>query len=141
MFYRPFVLGCLLLFVALSGNTEDRSIVYNNAVTMDGHPINYDALPMYSRGVLAFVSGDPRSPKHKPMLFQVTLRRSGKAVQQWSGKKEEGIYSIQLDEIWPLVQLGDELVVEPVYTAGETHKPGKRVFKLGIINLFTWNKC
>jgi hypothetical protein len=141
MLYKCFGLICLLIAAAPFGNTKDKPDVYANAVTMNGHPIHYDALPMYSRGVLAFVAGDPQSPKHKPMLFQVTLRRGGMAVQQWPDKRLKGVYSVQLDEIWPLVKLGDELVVEPVYSANEMYKPGKRVFKLGMINLFTWNKC
>lgn len=141
MLYKCFILISLLLSVAPSGNTKDKSNVYDNAVTMNGHPIHYDALPMYSQGVLAFVAGDPQSPKHKSMLFRATLRRGGSAVQQWPEKGTKGIYSVQLDEIWPSVQLGDELVIEPVYGTNEVYKPGKRVFKLGIINLFTWKKC
>ncbi|GAB2540018.1 hypothetical protein [Spirosoma aerophilum] len=141
MIYKSFILICLLLAAAPSGNTKNKPNVSDYAVTMNGHPIQYDALPMYSRGVLAFVAGDPQSTRHKPMLFRASLRRSGAAIQQWPDKGAKGIYSVQLDEIWPSVQLGDELVIEPVYGPNDVYKPGKRVFKLGIINLFTWNKC
>ncbi|ADB38377.1 hypothetical protein [Spirosoma linguale] len=132
---------CSLLAPVIQAKPDSNLAGYESAVTMNGHPIPYDALPMYSRGVLAFVEGNPRSSKHKPMLFQVMLRRAGKTVQHWPDKRLKGVYSVQLDEIWPTVQLGDELVVEPVHNAGDVYKPGKRIFKLGIINLFTWNKC
>ncbi|MCX6216658.1 hypothetical protein [Spirosoma sp.] len=132
---------CALLAPVVQAKPDRNHAGYESAVTMNGYAILYDALPMYSRGVLAFVEGNPRSSKHKPMLFQVTLRRAGTTVQQWPDKRLKGVYSVQLDEIWPAVQLGDELVVEPVYNAGDNYMPGKRIFKLGIINLFTWNKC
>lgn len=144
MFYPSFLVVCLLAAVSFSGNSEETPTVYHDAVTVNGQSIDYNTLPMYSRGVLAFVEGRPASPDRKPMLFRVTLRRAGVAVQQWpAAGRVEGVYSVQLNEIWPLAHLGDELVVEPVGNSihQETYSRGKRVFRLIMMDWLLLNNC
>ncbi|GAB3011139.1 hypothetical protein [Spirosoma pulveris] len=143
MFYPGFILVCLLAAVSFSGNKEVAPTVYSDAVTVNGHPINYNAIPLHSKGVLAFAEGNPQSPEHKPMPFRVTLRRAGTAVQQWPAKGKEGVYSVPLEEIWPVARPGDELLVEPVGTdiKQEAYSRGKRVIQLIAVNWLLVNNC
>lgn len=138
---------CLLLvtaFAIVRSNVQEEPVFYANQVTVNGHPLVGDYFSLQTRGVMALVDKDPQALQYKPVLFHVTLRRSGTTVQQWPANNKDGVYSLQLDELWSAAQLGDELLVEPVGCSVpcKTYESGKRVLKLSQINwLFQKNNC
>ncbi|MBO0948453.1 hypothetical protein [Fibrella forsythiae] len=70
--------------------------------------------------------------KRKAIPFQVSLWRNGSVVKQWPTDAAETVESIQLKEIWPSAQLGDELIVKPMGRSGAQSGDyaGKQVIKL-----------
>lgn len=114
---------------------------YGNTLTLNGHPMSITIFGMNSRGVLALVEGDPRMlPRRKPIPFRVLLRRAGTVVRQWPANNTGSVYSLELDNLWPVARFGDELVIES--GVDPTDKPAepvlRRVIRLTQINLFGW---
>ncbi|HEY0109363.1 MAG TPA: hypothetical protein VGB67_07010 [Fibrella sp.] len=126
------LLICTLFLAAGRSSAHDKPDFYANSLTLNGHLLDHNTFWLNKHGVLALVEGDPQSPKHKPVLFRVSLRRSGKVVKQWPANQTDGMYSLQLDELWLDARLGDELIVEPVDASKSqsTESPGKRVIQL-----------
>ncbi|MEZ0541317.1 hypothetical protein [Fibrella arboris] len=128
------LLGALLLLNGLGIAHENPTgpIESCNALVLNGHRVDYSTFWLNKTGVLAIVTGDPQSANHKPVAFRVSLRRAGTVVRQWPANQTETVYSLQVDEIWPNAQLGDELIVEPANCPadGSTGCRGKQVLKM-----------
>ncbi|WP_375446536.1 hypothetical protein [uncultured Fibrella sp.] len=126
------LLGILVL-LAGPGRAHDTPKHIAAALTLNGHQVyDYNTIWLTKQGVLAFVEGNPQSKEHKPLLFRVALRRAGNVVKQWPSNETEGLYSVQLEDLWSAARLGDELIVEPVNALApqSVENPGRRVIKL-----------
>ncbi len=126
------LLICTLFLLSPRSIAHDKPDVYATTLTLNGHLLDQNTLWLNRHGVVALVEGAPQSPKHKPVLFRVLLRRAGKVVKQWPESQTEGMYSVQLDELWLDARLGDELIVEPFDASNpqSVDSPGKRVIQL-----------
>lgn len=99
-------------------------------LTVNGQPLVYEYLALNSRGVLAMVKNNPASAKSEHVLLRAYLRRAGAVITD----AREG-YTIQLEQLLPVAQPGDELIVEP---ARATDGQGKRVIRLQGFNWLIW---
>ncbi|MEZ0484640.1 hypothetical protein [Fibrella aquatica] len=127
------LLLCTLLLLAGQSQAHDTPKYTAMELTLNGHHVyDYNTIWLTKQGVLAFVEGNPQSKNHKPVLFRVALRRAGKVVKQWPANETEGLYSVQLEELWPSARLGDELIVETFdpATPQPIDHPGRRVVPL-----------
>jgi len=129
------VISMLLLGLVKPANAQLQANLYWNPVTVDDCPVDSDAFSINTRGVLALVDGDLRSPKHKKVPFRVFIRRSGKIVKQWPAGSASNQYSLQLKTLMPFVRFGDELVLEPV---GPDRKWSRRIIRVAIMNWINW---
>ena len=129
------ITAILSLWLTKPANSQLQANMYWNPVTVNGQPINYQAFSIHTRGVLALVQGDLRSPQHKQVPFRVSIRRSGKIVRQWPSGDATKHYSLQLQTMMPFVCFGDELVVEP---AGPDGQWGKQIIRVAIMNWINW---
>ena len=130
------LLICTLLLLGGQSRAQYKPDVYANLLTVNGHSFDQTDLWRTSKGVLALVEGDPQVPNHKPVPFRLSLRRAGKVVKHWPAGETEGVYSVQLEDLWLDARPGDELIVEP-FDGGElpsAGSPGKRVIKLKGLN-------
>lgn len=124
------VLGTVLLSTA-----HDSPHFYSPVLTVNGYPLNHDNFALQTRGELKLIKEAPGELPHKSVPFRVVLRREGEAVGQWSARKSGGIYSFHLNELWPLAQVGDELVVESIGNSKQQPATVKQVIKLKPVNL------
>lgn len=137
------LLFCTLLLLTGRVMAQQKATLYANLLLLNGQPLDYERFWLNSRGVLAVIEGDPRSASHNPVPFRVSLRRAGKVLRQWPADSEESAYSVQLDEVWPHAQFGDELVVDPVDGASpqSVRSLEGRVLKINYVNwLAKWVK-
>lgn len=125
----------LCLMLAQSGRAQSGTAVYSIALTLNGHPLNYDTFWVSTRGVLAVVEGNPASRSHKSLPFRVYLRRAGATIRQGASNQTRDVYSVQLDELLPTARFGDELIIESAQPASQ--QPVRRVIKLREFNWIT----
>ena len=102
-----------------------------NTITLNGHAFDHLVLPINSRGVLAVVTGDPRSSARRPVAFRVYLRRAGTIIKMGASDTKQVVYTAQLDELLTIARGDDELIIEPVSAQG------KRI--INILNVLTVN--
>ena len=110
---------------------------YVNPLTLNGESLNYGTFSLNSRGVMTVIEGDLVSEKPKPMPFRVHLQRAGVIVRKGASDETREVYSVQLGELLPFAQFGDELVITPVRP---TDQWAKRVIRLQSFNWLTLNK-
>ena len=122
----------LLAVAQMPGRAGDKPTVRATTLTINGLAVDNNTVWLTSKGVLALVEGGAQSLTRKPVQFQVSLRRAGRVVNQWPAAKTEGIYSVQLEDLWRDARIGDELIVEPVDADKNqsAEQSGKRVIKL-----------
>jgi hypothetical protein len=123
--------GSWLFMGEKSPANDTRPTSAANTLTLNGHAFDHLVLPINSRGVLAVVTGDPRSNAHKPVAFRVYLRRAGTIVEMGASNDKQAVYSAQLAELLAIARGDDELIIEPVSA------PGKRI--INILNILTIN--
>ncbi|RYF63601.1 MAG: hypothetical protein EOO39_28230 [Cytophagaceae bacterium] len=127
------LLLCMLFLLTGQSRAHDTPKYIAAELTLNGHHVyDYNTIWLTKQGVLAFVEGNPQSKDHKPVLFRVALRRAGNVVKQWPSNEKEGLYSVQLEDLWSAAQLGDELIVEPFDPVKQQpiDHSGKRVIQL-----------
>ncbi|AQG81056.1 hypothetical protein AWR27_18055 [Spirosoma montaniterrae] len=123
----------LLWVVAQTSSAQLKSAMNGNLLTLNGHPIHVNMLPLNSRGVLAWMEGDPASKPHKPLPFRVYLRRAGAVIRYGASDDTRAVYSAQLHDILPVARLGDELVLELAGT-----QAGQQVIHVLKLHSFNW---
>ena len=128
---------CALAFVKVSAHAQPKRTFVFNPITLNGHALSVAGVALNSQGTVAMIEGDPlralfnmpswratceAKPAHQPMPFRVVLRRAGAVVKQWPTNEVKPNYSVQLDEIWPFAQPGDELIFDPTHSVNELAK-------------------
>jgi hypothetical protein len=114
---------------------ETNPTVSSSALTLNGTPINYELFGINSQGVLALYQGDVTSSRRWPVPFRLMVTRNGKVIGKWPFGNDHETYAQPMDEVWPFVRLGDELIVEPSRPAdGEA----RRVIKIQKLNWYNW---
>ena len=116
------VKNLFILIIVILGTAHDSTHLYRATLAVNGYPLNYDHFALQTRGELKMIEGEPGEGPQKSIPFQVSLRREGVSVGQWSASKTGSVYSLPLNELWPAAQVGDQLVVEPVGTSRQ-HPP------------------
>jgi hypothetical protein len=106
-----------------------------SALTLNGTPINYEEFGINSQGVLALYQGNVSSYKRRAVPFRLMVSRGSTVIGQWPRGNVLETYAQPMDEVWPFVRLGDELIVTPTRpTDGES----QRVIKIQKLNWYNW---
>ncbi|MBO0930868.1 hypothetical protein [Fibrella aquatilis] len=130
---KTYLLISALVVLTKFGSAHLQPTLYCSPVTLNGQPLAEASVEFGTPGVLAIIQGDPDLPKYnKPMAFRVMVRRANVVVKQWSGEAKP-VYSLQLGDLWPSVQFGDELVLSAVPVSEEQVVPNA-VIKIKAIN-------
>ena len=153
MKYITLLAICTLSLFKLSVHAQPKRDFVFNPITLNGHALSVAGVALNSRGILAMIEGDPlralfnvpnwratceTKPQHQPMSFRVLLRRDGAVVKQWPADEAKPGYSVQLDELWPFAQPGDELIFEPTRAMDEL---AKRIIQVMPINWLPADGC
>lgn len=125
------LIGCLAMSFRSTDWVSTTAEAPGSAVTVNGYAVVGDAVMINSRGRLAVVEGDPRSANRKAVPFRLLLKRQAMVIQRWPETNEQTNYSMQLDDVWPVAQPGDQLLIEPV---GQANKQLIRLIKVQTIN-------
>lgn len=104
----------IILGIMLLSASHDRSRFYSSTLTVNGYPLNYSYFTLQTGGELKLIEENSNGLPQRSVPFRVRLRREGEELGQWSASQTGGVYSFSLNKLWPLAQVGDELVVEPV---------------------------
>lgn len=144
---------CALTLTKIPVSAQPKRDFVFNPITLNGHALSVAGVALNSRGVLAMIEGDPlramfnvpswrptceAKPVQQPMPFRVVLRRAGAVVKQWPAIDIKPNYSVQLDDIWPVAQPGDELIFEPTRAMDEL---AKRIIQVMPINWLPADGC
>jgi hypothetical protein len=131
-----------LLAVALSGSMMQPAVahtmapLYDDPVTLNGHPVDYFTFSLHTRGVIGLREDNRVSEQQRPIPFRLYLRRKGAIIRQASSTEAGDTYAVQLDTIMPYARYGDELVLVPTRPADLR---SKRTIKLNSSNLFVFS--
>lgn len=129
---------CLLLLVlclpALRP-AEPTPAASKGALTLNGTPIDFEKFGINSEGVMALYQGNVTSYRRKAIPFRLMVSRDKKVIWTWPRNNDLETYAQPMDEVWPFVRLGDELIVEP---SRPTDGEARRVIKIQKLNWYNW---
>lgn len=114
---------------------EPNPAAARSALMLNGNPIKHELFGINSEGVLALYQINASASRRWPLPFRLMVSRNGKVTDQWPRNTSQETYAQPMDEVWPFVRLGDELIVEPTRPEdGEA----RRVIKIQRLNWYNW---